>query len=62
LTEWLKIWQIEEEQEQMDRPNKRMTDDEEQASAKEGEDETDNKEEGEEQTDEEKELEQREGN
>ncbi|XP_039853075.1 disease resistance protein Pik-2-like isoform X3 [Panicum virgatum] len=69
LTEWLKIWQIEEEQEQMDRPNKRMTDDEEQASAKEGEDETDNKEEEdtceeerEEQTDEEKELEQREGN
>jgi len=69
LTEWLKIWQIEEEQEQMDRPNKRMTDDEEQASAKEGEDETGNKEEedtceeeGEEQNDEEKELEQREGN
>ncbi|KAG2581935.1 hypothetical protein PVAP13_6KG080470 [Panicum virgatum] len=69
LTEWLKIWQIEEEQEQMDRPNKRMTDDEEEASAKEGDDETDNKEEedtceeeGEEQTDEDKELEQREGN
>ena len=46
-----------------------MTDDEEQASAKVGEDETDNEEEedtceeeGEKQTDEEKELEQRQGN
>jgi len=53
----------------MDRLNKRLADDEEQASAKEGEEETDNKEEedaceeeGEEQTDEEKELEQREDN
>ncbi|CAL5003762.1 unnamed protein product [Urochloa decumbens] len=71
LTEWLKIWQIEEEQteqEQTDGLNRRIADEEEQTGGEEGEEEADieeedtYEEEGEEQFDEEKEQEQREGN
>ncbi|CAO2189582.1 unnamed protein product [Urochloa humidicola] len=69
-TEWLKIWQIEEEQteqEQTNGLNRRITDEEEQTGGEEGEEEEDieegdtYEEEGEEQTDEEKEHGEREG-
>ncbi|CAL5003760.1 unnamed protein product [Urochloa decumbens] len=68
LTEWFKIWQIEEEQTQQEQTHG-LTDEEEQTGGEEGEEEADiieeedtYEEEGEEQSAEEKEQQQREGN